>query len=179
MIRDRGRYRQEWEDRLTEVTGWPGFTEREVKRYILLDESQTTYWDNGFWNEFIKLIQEPSFGVRLVLFCSYERGFAPDLRNWRTTPPFIGGRACIFLQPRMIWDDEPFPGLLLTRAEYDEVVTKRAKILRLQCNLPACLQLGEDLKAAIYDWTSGHVGAVISVLETTLKQVRLRSFQIH
>ncbi|KIL58928.1 hypothetical protein M378DRAFT_111568 [Amanita muscaria Koide BX008] len=125
----------------------PGFPRPNTITFLLFDEGQDSYSDDILWNAFFK---EVSYAgsyrqYRVVLFCSYGSP-SSRLRSYH-----IGARddARISLRPR-----EGSIGILLKRSEFDEVVSLYERKLNLN----------PDLLDLIFDWTVGHVGAVIKML---------------
>ncbi|KAG8999525.1 hypothetical protein FRB94_006124 [Tulasnella sp. JGI-2019a] len=112
-------------------------------RYILFDEAQSSYWDRSLWNDYFKTIMYRGTSIRLVLFCIHDN---PSYRPYH----LLELAARITLRLTSTSDI----GLLLTRPEYNELLKKS----------PKRIHFVEDLKDAIYEWTAGHVGAVVSVL---------------
>jgi hypothetical protein len=122
------------------------------EHYFLFDEAQESYWDQRLWNSIFKATCDGATNYRIVLFCSHGSAsrFPNDYRHIGGTPFVMHRDARISLQP----SPESQVTLLLTRPEYQGVLEKfQKKIL-----------FDEDLETAIYDWTRGHVGAVVSVL---------------
>ncbi|KAG9017626.1 hypothetical protein FRB95_006319, partial [Tulasnella sp. JGI-2019a] len=125
-------------------------------RYILFDEGQDSYWDRPLWNDYFKTMSAGTTSIRLILFCSYgspsnRLNDIPGLGSLVLSPD-----ARISLRPRSTGD----LGLLLTRPEYDDVLIK----------YPKQVLFTEDMKDAIYEWTAGHVGAIVSILEFILRR---------
>jgi hypothetical protein len=60
-----------------------------------------------------------------------------------------------------LWPREGSIGILLTRSEFDEVVSLFERPLNLH----------PDVLDLIFDWTVGHVGAVIEILRVITYQV--------
>ncbi|KAM6499703.1 hypothetical protein JOM56_005211 [Amanita muscaria] len=125
----------------------PGFPRPNTITFLLFDEGQDSYSDDILWNAFFK---EVSYAgsyrqYRVVLFCSYGSP-SSRLRSYH-----IGARddARISLRLR-----EGSIGILLKRSEFDEVVSLYERKLNLH----------PDLLDLIFDWTVGHVGAVIEML---------------
>jgi len=118
-------------------------------QYLIIDEGQSSYWDQGFYMEFIKYI-EPYVPCRVVIFVGYgsvtnqvdfEGGGTYD-----TTPIVIPPCQRITLRPS---DDNPL-GLLLGQDEYQEMYEK----------FYPPIQLEDELRRSIYHITDGHAGAI-------------------
>ena len=153
----------QWEERL-ERRGWKGWPKAGTRQYILIDEAQDSYWDEDFWNDFLKQLQGFDKGTRAILFCSYGSPSARPNDHAAFTPLSIGAVARVSLRPQSTDDI----GLLLTREEYEELLRKHPKVLAFD----------EGLKSAIYEWTAGHVGAVYVLIEFILDEVST-SHKIH
>ncbi len=151
-------YMQCWKKRLqTALQTRAGRVNSHGTQYVLLDDAQATYWDLGFWIDFIKPAQNTRLNRRVVLFCRYSN---PSTSNGQGHLPVIGPFATISIQPPKQTQMDG-PTLLLTRNEYNELLR----------NWRDPLLLDERLRTAIYDWTSGHAGAIHCVLDHISKQV--------
>ncbi len=130
------------------------------KCYFLFDEAQESYWDQQLWNTIFKATSDHATNYRIILFCSYgsPSRFPNDYRLRGGTPFVLCRDARISLQ----LPPGSQVGLLLTRVEYQGVLE----------NFEQKILFDEDLETAIYEWTGGHVGAVVSVLLFISKHVR-------
>ena len=126
--------------------------EAERTQYLIIDEGQTSYWDQDFYMSFIKPLNH-FLHYRVVIFTGYG-----GVRNevelegdhiYKTTPIVIPPSQCIALQPSADGDLGPV-GLLLSRHEYDEMYKK----------FYPPIQLEDTLYHEIYQITAGHAGAV-------------------
>jgi hypothetical protein len=156
---------QTWRDRLDRVLGRTvDQNDRSVTHYVLLDEGQATYWDLAFWNEFIKSAQNVIDNCRIVLFCVFGNSVTSTPQGTR---PMINEEARISIRPPKQSQKEQ-PTLLFTRNEYDEMLRKRGYFQHLD----------EPLQTAIYDWTSGHSGAVYAMYQRLSQNVGYRPYRI-
>jgi hypothetical protein len=136
------------------LPGYPSF--EDGVRYFLFDEGQTTYWDDPLWVVFKNHIQSSDKGVYAILFCSYGNESVSD--DPSITPPGFGnGRVTLERMDRKV--SKPC-GLLLDAEEFREVIRLRPK-----------LRLADDLCEFVYEYTQGHVGAIVAVLDFLLKKV--------
>ena len=134
--------------------------------YILFDEAQDTYEDKFLWNDFFKGVGDGGYSrYRVILFCSYGCPSARPVIYSIGTPLELTDEARISLRPRNALG-VPI-GLLLNRFEFDEVVSL--------FSAPLNLNLHPDLTNLIFEWTSGHVGAVIKMLEVISQKASLAS----
>lgn len=127
--------------------------------FLLFDEGQETYRDVPLWNSFLKGIGTGDDRYRAILFCSYGSASstpAPQEHVQFATPPSLRKAACISLHPTA-----DVVGLLLTRSEFDEVVS-------LHRDRPS---LDPHLTTLIFEYTAGHVGAVVDILSIISSQV--------
>ncbi|TDL20270.1 hypothetical protein BD410DRAFT_375058 [Rickenella mellea] len=116
--------------------------------FILFDEAQDTYVDGMLWNILFKDIQ--SYPYYVVLFCSYGSPSDRVVDHRIGTPLDLDDESRVSLLPTHC-----SPGLLLTEAEYVEVVDR----------FYPSMNLARDLRETIFLWTAGYVGAVRGVLE--------------
>jgi hypothetical protein len=129
---------------------------------ILIDEAQATYGDNGFWNELIKDISGGiQYNIRLCLFCSYgspSQGLPFKENPYRTTPVDFAPNQRISLTPSGEPGTPPI-GLFYNRDEFENVVT-------ILCSSDPVerYSIDSDAEEYIFDFTSGHPGAVRSIL---------------
>jgi hypothetical protein len=150
------------ESRMVEkVPGYPSFDDND--RYFLFDEGQSTYWDTTLWVAFkdrFQVIRDPKpplKSVYAILFCSY--GNETVSTRERTTPLDLSG-AVVTLERTNLGVSEPC-GLLLDKEEFSQLIQrKQGKLL-----------LADDLSAFVYDFTRGHVGAIVAVIQFLLKKV--------
>ncbi|KIL59210.1 hypothetical protein M378DRAFT_180929 [Amanita muscaria Koide BX008] len=135
-------------ERLKEVD--PRFPRQDGITFLLFDEGQDTYEDHLLWNAFFKGVGDGLHShYCVILFCSYCNPSPRPVSYRIGTPVVLRDAARISLWPR-----EGSIGILLTRSEFDEVVSRFHRPLRLH----------PDLLDMIFDWTVGHVGAVVELL---------------
>ncbi|KAF8455661.1 hypothetical protein BGX38DRAFT_1166007 [Terfezia claveryi] len=147
--------------------------------WLLIDEGQLTYFDEAFWNDYLKTI-DYNFPGYVVLFSSYGSPgdnplttLYPPPPSSHMTPIHVSEEQRISLQPRP-WagntrrsnlhygtaGDEGL-GLLLTHDEYKDVV----KGWNIGCNHTPPVIFGQNLLEGIYSFTQGHVGVVTLILQ--------------
>ncbi|KAF9531360.1 hypothetical protein CPB83DRAFT_904486 [Crepidotus variabilis] len=78
----------------------------------------------------------------------------------RYTPMALPPNARVSLRPR----DASDLGLLLTREEYDEMLP----------NYEKKIVFDQELQTAVYEWTAGHVGAIVFLLKFILRKWAFR-----
>jgi hypothetical protein len=143
------------------IKGWDGYRKND---FYLIDEGHTSYWDEALWKAFKDDFQRSSVAdaPHVVLFCSYSE----DLRELHTMiPPVVGEKltlARITEPPNGTRDGTPV-GLLLDWKEYEGVLDRFAD---------KKLLLDDELKAFIFEFTAGHVGAVRAMFAYMTKMVR-------
>ncbi|KAB8210275.1 hypothetical protein BDV34DRAFT_209676 [Aspergillus parasiticus] len=130
-----------WARYLEQKTGCHGRNWLSNPAYLLLDESQQTYWDSELWTVLFKSV-EPGWSVFIVLFMSYGSPAAP--MNF-------ANKQEILLRPEEI-------GLLLDENEAMDVVTRYASAV-----LQPSLSLTPDLKKGFFLTSNGHVGLLTSL----------------
>jgi len=152
-------FRDRWP---TMVQNWDGYKKDD---FYLIDEGHTSYWDQTLWKHFKDNFQSTTIinTPYAVLFCSYSE----DLREIHSfIPPSLDAAkltlARITRPPNGAEDMTPV-GLLLDWEEYlgvlDRFTDRR-------------LLLDDELKIFIFEFTAGHVGAVIAMFEYMIKTVR-------
>ncbi|KIL58917.1 hypothetical protein M378DRAFT_15182 [Amanita muscaria Koide BX008] len=130
----------------------PGFPRRNGTTFLLFDEGQDLYDDDLLWSFFFKEVNGVYNRYRVVLFCSYG---SPSSRP---VPYRIGTRLVLRDAARIsLWPREGSIGILLKRSEFDQIVS-------LYERYEHKLDLHPDLQDLIFDWTVGHVGAVVAML---------------
>jgi hypothetical protein len=157
--------------RVYRINGWPqlefnGFW-RRIRQitgdlpddlspaYLLFDEAQETYHDDGLWNGFFKSLDSLA-GWRVILFCSFgspSRHAGPQKYG---TPAVQSPSQRLLLRST---EDFPF-GLLLSYEEVEQVIEKYN------------LNLAKNVCHAIFDWTGGHAGCVGYLLNSIRSKVR-------
>ena len=128
----------------------PAFPRQSIT-FLLIDEGQDTYSDPIFWNSFIKEVGDGIYPYyRVILFCSYGSPSSHPVDYDIGSPPVLRATARISLWPV----EGKSPGILLQWSEFVEVVSLSERPLNVH----------PDLLNLIFDWTVGHVGAVIELL---------------
>ena len=131
--------------------------------FLLFDEGQDSYKDHILWNNFFKGVSDGAYDrYRIIIFCSYGSPSSRPVPR-HITPLALSNTARISLWPRAGLGAPV--GILLTRSEFDEVVTRFERQLNLQ----------PDLQDLIFDWTVGHAGAATSMLRVISYQVSVAS----
>ncbi|KAG8910257.1 hypothetical protein FRC02_007292 [Tulasnella sp. 418] len=133
-----------------------------VRNYILFDDAQDTYWDEWLWNVVFKKIGDGSTPYYVVLFCSYGSPGPRPLDYECGAPLRLPPSARISLRPQDTDDGIGPAGVLLSHAEYDDVVNR----------FPRPVVLDDEFRSLIFDWTAGYAGAVSDFLNLVcIKQV--------
>ncbi|RPB18160.1 hypothetical protein L211DRAFT_815718 [Terfezia boudieri ATCC MYA-4762] len=154
--------------RVAESKGWANHISREtegldvrdasVAYVILLDEAQSTYWDDQLWSEFVKELSQGSWNAKhhyLVMFSSYGSVSLPDA----ITPPHITAHQLVSLRPN---NDHPYPlGLLLSEEEFTDALARKCRHHK-----PKPIQFTEDVSSVLYAVTQGHAGALHSLIDS-------------
>ncbi|KAK2459548.1 hypothetical protein APHAL10511_008427 [Amanita phalloides] len=130
----------------------PAYPHPRVPTYLLFDEAQDTYDDVDLWNNFFKSVHDKAFDkYYVILFCSYG---SPSSRivdyDRGGTPLILHGSARVSL-----WPAENPIGLFLSRTEFQEVVDRYHRRVKLD----------SDLLEYLFHLTGGHVGAIVGLLE--------------
>jgi hypothetical protein len=128
--------------------GYSGFDpHRTDKLVLIIDEAQLCYWDNSFWNGFLKTI-DPDSLCRVILFASYgsPTKVSEDVHG---TPMNVPARQRVGLAPVDHKDGIAGVGLFLQPGEFDDMIKKR---------YPHHFFDTEFLQYAL-DFTAGHAGA--------------------
>ena len=125
--------------------------------FFLLDEGQDSFEDDILWNTFFKGVSDGRHDCyRVILFCSYGSPSSRPVLHHIGAPLVLRDAARVSL-----WPNEGSIGILLNRSEFDEVVSLYERPQNLH----------PDLQDLIFDWTVGHVGAVIEMLHVISYQV--------
>ncbi|KAF8416586.1 hypothetical protein EV426DRAFT_685726, partial [Tirmania nivea] len=146
-----------WADYIFKQTKGLDVWDRSLDYFLLVDEAQSTYWDDQFWSGFIKEVAQGSWAGGkhyVVLFSSYGSVSLPDA----ITPPYLGPEKTVSLRSD---PNDPHPvALLLNPEEFIDALERKAKDPRL--NLP--LKYTEQVATALYHATQGHAGALHSLI---------------
>jgi energy-coupling factor transporter ATP-binding protein EcfA2 len=135
--------------------GWKDWLKLKLQpgTVLIVDEAQSSYWDKRFWLELKDI--NPETSSRVVTLSSY--GSAGHNIYDPMTPFYISPRQNIGLLP-VDHGDQITVGLLLTKAEFDEVVL----------TLFQKHQFDISLLDSVFDVTRGHVGACEDFLRAVL-----------
>jgi hypothetical protein len=137
------------DQRLKEID--PAFPRQGSPAFLLFDDGQDTYSDKHLWNSFVKEVGEGLYPYyRIVMFCSYGSPSSQPVSYDIGTPPTLRAAARISLWPV----EGSSIGLLLQQSEFLEVVSRFERPLNVH----------PDLLSMVFDWTVGHVGAVVELL---------------
>ena len=121
-------------------------------------------WTKFFGTNSSRGVSDGGYHVyHVILFCSYGNPSSRPVPHRIGTPLALGEAARISLRPRE--GSEGSIGILLNRSEFDEVVSR----FKHQLNLHP------DLLDLIFQWTDGHVGAVVKLLQVISNQASLPS----
>ena len=135
---------------------------------FILDEAQDTYHDIRLWN-FIKTRNDYKFGPKFCLFSSYGSP-AEGMVNYRThfTPPFLNQakRVSIILSSLR---GSPDICLFYNEVEFEDAVSRYCSYHTTQ------FSLDKTARAYLFSITSGHPGAVFSMLSYIFKVFVTRS----
>jgi hypothetical protein len=143
--------------RLREVD--PAFPRDNGLVFLLFDEAQDSYGDELLWNYFFKGVADGDYPhYRVILFCSYGSPSSRPVDYHIGTPLVMRDTARISL-----WPTKGSIGILLDHSEFDEVVSRFERPLNLH----------SDLRDSIFNWTVGHVGAVVELLRLISNQVSI------
>jgi len=141
------------------------FTDR-ANTYLLFDNGQNTYWDGELWEYFFKDdIVLRGRGPFVILFCSYGSPTSRPVHYDCGTPLTLVRCARMTLRADTCHHADHGPiGLLLSRPEFEEV------IYRFKGPYCVAVCLDDDLRELLFDWTLGHVGAVVDILSELARQ---------
>jgi hypothetical protein len=136
--------------RLKEVDS--AFPRRDSLAFLLFDDGQDTYSDPYLWNSFIKEVGDGIYpNYRVIMFCRYGSPSSQPVSYDIGIPPILHAAARISLWPV---EGGSSIGLLLQWSEFLEVVKRFERPLNVH----------RDLLSMVFDWTVGHVGAVVELL---------------
>jgi hypothetical protein len=116
---------------------------------LIVDEAQTSYWDTNFWAKIQDIDKDSPF--RLITFASYGSTGADAsfmIPHYPYQTQVVGLRA-------VDYGDGVAVGLLLTEREFHDFISKKFSGHRFD----------DAFLEAIYDLTTGHVGACKDLLE--------------
>ncbi|KAK2467974.1 hypothetical protein APHAL10511_000269 [Amanita phalloides] len=124
--------------------------------FLFFDDAQDTYDDEYLWSQFFKNVADGIGHYYVVVFCSYGNPTARPVDTKYGTPPVLRSAALITLWPKKQANGRETNGLFLDRQEFNNVVERHSSN-----NLS---KIHSDLSQLIFDWTNGHVGAVVELL---------------
>lgn len=108
------------------------------------------YEDKSLWTDFFKGVQDRLYHeYRVILFCRYGSPSPRPVNHGIGVPLVLSNAARVSLRPT-----ERSMGLLLNRLEFNEVVAQHERKLNMH----------PDLLDNIFNWTAGHVGAIVQLL---------------
>ena len=147
-----------WEDYLRHTKRW----ELGRKTVFIFDEAQLSYEDSYLWFQFFKNIRIYN-GALAIAFASYgSPTFSVNLgygsldstssRGITSTPVLLGKEQRVTLRQIKHRDDLDPVGLLFSRMEFDDLVSKQYSSPEHHFH-PSFLD-------AVFDLTGGHVGAI-------------------
>lgn len=134
----------------------------------ILDEAQMSYEDAELWLGFIKFQHGRLSGPRICAFSSYGSPSAGPQEFGLGSPLVQLGIQQRVSITRSLIQGSPSISLFYSRNEFDDVLTRICNDYRCPMHLEA------DASDYIFSLTSGHPGAVVSIL-SMLKKVRLRN----
>src|SRR5262249_11502193 len=103
---------------------------------------------------------------RVVLFCSFGSPTSHPVSYKPGTPPILDPCARVSLRPHNRYHDDHGPiGLSFTHEEYEQVLMRF-------CGPDGEIHLDRELQDILFDWTAGHAGAVVDLLDRISYQVR-------
>jgi energy-coupling factor transporter ATP-binding protein EcfA2 len=159
--------------RVTSVASWPSRKQMPDKgwkqwlklkfepgTFLIVDEAQSSYWDKQFWLELKDI--NPDVVVCVITLASY--GSTGHNIYYPITPFHISPQQDIGLIAAD-HGDQIAVGLLLTKAEFDEVVPKLFPNHRFD----------DSFLDSVFDITRGHVGACESFLRVVSAHAVSRS----
>lgn len=125
---------------------------------LLIDEAQSSYWDLGFWSEFVKGLAQGTWSgasqPHLVMFAAY--GSASSLNT--VTPPYLSSAQNISLRPDP--HSQSPVGLLLDEGEFRDALARKAASKK-----PPMLY-DKHVCKMLFGITQGHAGAMGSLVDS-------------
>ena len=142
-----------WSSYLAKRKGWiPG-----EDTVFIFDSAQASYKDGELWNNLFKGIHDYR-DRRAIAFATY--GSPSSFFDIEGTTFYVASAARVSLLPTAHEDNLPATGLLFTRTEFDELVSKQYP--DSECHFHS------SFLDAVYKFTEGHVGAIYSFLHIIL-----------
>jgi len=126
---------------------------------FIIDEAQQTYVQSDLWYDVIKTQKERGTGPRFCLFSSYGSPITGSTNYPGDTTPIVLGQSQRVSLTISHNSDAPDICLFYNEAEYKDV-------LRRYCEQNFnYFTLDADAEQYLFEFTSGHPGAVVSILE--------------
>jgi hypothetical protein len=122
---------------------------------LIFDQAHLMYWHTDIWNSFLKSIHE--YNCRAIIFANYGSPTSTGVKN---TNMFIPDPSRVTLHPIDYKDGRQPVGLLLTRPEFDDLVSRRYPSEQHSFHA--------TFLDSIFSLTVGHVGAVCDLLAVIL-----------
>lgn len=162
------RHARRWEQYLYLVTGVQGYDWSRYPAFLLIDEAQQSYWDEGLWSAFFKSIEWRAYPY-IILFtsCCLQDTSSPDIYDnpYSVVPMSFGPEAQISMRPgekQMMWPWGPV-GLQLRENEAKHLVTDHAAEI-----ISSSVSLTDDLQESLFRCSNGHIGVLQSLTEALL-----------
>ena len=150
------------------VTGVHGEDWGIYPAFLLIDEAQQSYWDEGLWSAFFKSIERRAYSY-IILFtsCCLQDTSSPDIYDnpYSVVPMSFGPEAQISMRPgekQTVWPWGPV-GLQLREDEAKHLVTDHAAEI-----ISSPVSLTDDLQESLFRCSSGHIGVLQSLTEALL-----------
>lgn len=151
-----------------EKEGYCGIQLSTFDMVFTIDEAQTAYFDSDLW-EFIKAKRDQRTGPRFCIFSVYGSTVQGTREANDPTPDTLRSSVQVSIL-RSRTDGSPDICLLYNIDEFEDVLIKYCADPRHK------LPLDQPARTYLYDITSGHPGAVISILYFLQKVFISRSF---
>lgn len=154
-------------DRILRIFRWPsiagrgdydvilkekGWVEHE-KTVFIFDEGQTTYDDEGLWNDFFKSIHEGKGLRRAIVFAGYGSPTSRVIIKG-VTPMNLPDHQRVTLRHVAHGDGLSPAGLLFTQSEFNDLVDNYFR------SPDSDLYFDQSFFDALFEITNGHVGAI-------------------
>jgi hypothetical protein len=156
-----------------EEAGYPGIQLNlscNVDIIFIIDEAQGAYDDGELWS-FIKFQVDYSLGSKFCLFSSYGSPTSGTMTQQKFTPPYINAPKRVSIIRSSV-ENTPDICLFYDRTEFEDIVK------RYSTDPTTRLSLDEAARTYLFSITSGHPGAVFSMLSYIFKVFTSRSFLI-
>ena len=157
-------------DQVLQIYSWPPIADRDEydavlkrkgwvehkKTVFIFDEGQLTYDDGGLWLDFFKSIHESKGHRRAIVFASYGSPTSRIIITGTPTPMFIPDRQRVTLHHIAHGDGLCPAGLLFTRREFDDLVTRHYHSPEVYFH--------QSFFESLFEITNGHVGAILDFI---------------